>query len=100
MDADASVSEPAVQLPSQCALRDARALQTTLTALLATPAEVTLDASAVQRIDTATLQLLVAFAIARRAAGRALRWHSPTTVLVGAAERLGLEGALQLPALK
>jgi ABC-type transporter Mla MlaB component len=60
------------------------------------PHDVMLDASAVERIDTATLQLLAAFVATRAGAGRVVRWRLPSESLVHAADRLGLHTALRL----
>ncbi len=83
-------------LPSQPVVRDASALKQSLTAELARQ-DITLDGTAVTRIDTAGLQLLLAFVIDRRRAGLATRWHSPTSALRDAAELAGLAEALGLP---
>jgi phospholipid transport system transporter-binding protein len=57
---------------------------------------VTIDGSAVGRIDTAALQLLVAFARDRRAAGGSVAWIRPSETLVRAATTAGLTSALGL----
>ncbi|MGH8270016.1 MAG: STAS domain-containing protein, partial [Steroidobacteraceae bacterium] len=55
------------------------------------------DASALQRIDTAALQLLAAFVRDRRTAGRAVDWRGGTAALESAAALLGLKDMLELP---
>jgi ABC-type transporter Mla MlaB component len=57
----------------------------------------TLDVSALQRIDTAGLQLLAAFVRDRRAAGRAVAWGGRAAALEAAAVLLGLNHMLELP---
>ncbi|MFZ0498434.1 MAG: STAS domain-containing protein, partial [Steroidobacteraceae bacterium] len=61
------------------------------------PEPVTLDVTALQRIDTAGLQLLVAFVRDRRTAGRAVAWHGRASALETAAGLLGLHDMLELP---
>ena len=55
-----------------------------------------IDASAVQRIDTAALQLLAAFVRDLRADGRVVEWTECSTALRRAADSLGLADALDL----
>ncbi len=90
------MTESGLSLAPQCTLRDAEALKATLAPLLEQPQDVVIDASAVQRIDTATLQLLVAFVVTRAAAQRAVRWRAPSEALVSSAARLGLVVAMRL----
>jgi ABC-type transporter Mla MlaB component len=59
---------------------------------------VQLDASAVQRVDTASLQVLAAFARDRRADGLPLEWLGVPACLTDAATLLDLTNALGLPA--
>ncbi len=85
-------------LQADCTLRQAAALKSSLLAFKPEPAGAILDGSAVQRIDTAGLQLLVAFAQREARAGRTLAWTSASPVLRDAGERLGLADVLSLPA--
>ena len=57
---------------------------------------VTLDASDIQRIHTAALQLFCMFCRDRRSAGRDTRWHQPTEALRSAAALLGATTLLSL----
>lgn len=72
---------------------DAHAL---LAALLGGRGPVTLDGGAIERIDTAGLQLLGAFIQALGASGRTIAWHAASPTLKGAAQALGLGGTLRL----
>lgn len=93
-----SRARPAViALAAQCSIKDALALQTELQAALQPSRAVTVDASAVERIDTAALQLLCAFAQQCSAEGRALKWRGDCTVLQDTAGQLGLHEVLGLP---
>ena len=77
---------------------EATSLREHLAALLDEPQPVKLDASALQRIDTASLQLIAAFVRERAGSGRAVEWHGAAPVLAIAAQLLGLTSLLELPA--
>ncbi len=57
---------------------------------------ITLDASALGRVDGAAMQLLVAFAKAYKAAGGDLKWGTPSDEFKRAGKILGLEQDLGL----
>jgi len=78
-----------LRLPAQCTLADAQGLKLKLAKLLKSVKPVTVDARAVQRIDTASLQLLVAFALERSANDLALRFASVSDDFVEATRLLG-----------
>ncbi|HEY7887487.1 MAG TPA: STAS domain-containing protein [Steroidobacteraceae bacterium] len=84
-------------LTPECTVAEAEALKSELACRLDEPGPVTLDVSALQRIDTAGLQLLAAFVRDRRTAGRAVQWHGRAAALDAAADRLGLQDMLELP---
>lgn len=65
------------------------------TALTAKP-PVVLDAAAVEQVDAAGLQVLLAFQCARPAHGPAAAWRNPSDTLREAATLTGLVGALSL----
>jgi ABC-type transporter Mla MlaB component len=73
------------------------ALKDGLLALLESPAPVTLEINAVQRIDTAGMQLLTAFVRERESQGRQVRWRGSAPALSAAAALLGLAAVLRLP---
>ena len=83
-------------LQADCTLAEADGLKRALCALAEHPGAVTLDAAALQRIDTAALQLLAAFVRDRRLAGRAVQWRRPAAALEAAARLLGMDSMLQL----
>jgi ABC-type transporter Mla MlaB component len=84
---------------AECTVADASSLKVGLAKLLDDTDIVTLDISAVQRIDTAGLQLIAMFVREREARGRQVRWQGAAPVLATAAELLGLGSLLKLPAL-
>ena len=77
---------------------EASSLKERLAALLDEPQPVTLDVTALQRIDTAGLQLITAFVRERAGSGRAVEWQGTAPVLATAAQLLGLTSLLKLPA--
>lgn len=83
-------------LNADCTLAEAEPLKTALTGLLEEPRTVTLDAGAVQRVDTAALQLLAAFVRDRRLVGRNTEWRGADRTLEPAARLLGIDGVLEL----
>jgi len=75
----------------------ARELYRELDGALATHKPLALDASHVERIDAATLQLLAAFCCAARDAGVPLRWCAASQTLCCAAALLDLTDTLGRP---
>jgi phospholipid transport system transporter-binding protein len=84
-------------LTAECTLAQTDALKSELARRLHEPAPVTVDVGALQRIDTAGLQLLAAFVRDRRTAGRAVAWRGRAPALEAAAGLLGLSDMLELP---
>lgn len=84
-------------LTAECTVAEAEALKSELARRLDDSAPVTVDVSALQRIDTAGLQLLAAFVRDRRTAGRAVTWRGRASALEAAAGLLGLRDMLELP---
>jgi ABC-type transporter Mla MlaB component len=96
----APVAKPAttLALPAACTVGDANSLKENLAALLEEPLPVTLDITALQRIDTAGLQVIAAFIRERVGHGRSVQWQGTTPIMTTAAQLLGLTSALGLPA--
>lgn len=86
---------PRLRLPAQCALSDADGLKLTLARLLRNVKPVTLDAGAVQRIDTASMQLLAAFVLERAASELAVALGAASPEFLQATRLLGLEQLLR-----
>jgi anti-anti-sigma regulatory factor len=86
-----SIDAPSVlKLEPQCTLRESIAFKAALLEQLELGRDVVLDGSAVGKVDTAGLQLLVAFVRQLRAGGRALRWDGAAPELTRAATQLDL----------
>lgn len=86
-----------VILPADCRIADLADVKQALQAALAT-GRVAIDGSAVERVDTAALQLLLA---AHRDAGKSslpFIWQGASAALRDAAAMIGLAQTLELPA--
>ena len=77
---------------------NSRKLQERMCALLAEDgaSTVRLDMSTVEKIDTACLQLLLAFVLAAAAKDLKIEWGSPSERFLAAAHSLNLSGVLRL----
>ncbi len=82
---------------AECTVADASSLKSGLAKLLDAPDAVTLDVSAVQRIDTAGLQVIATFIRERESHGRLVEWRGTAPALTAAAKLLGLSTLLKLP---
>ncbi len=85
-----------VKLPADVGIEEAGNLRETLLKNLNDARKVTLDASEIQRIHAAALQLFCMFCKDRRAAGREVSWREPSQALKGAAALLGATTLLSL----
>jgi len=100
MQAPASVAPDAPQhevaLASNCTVKDALALKKTLVAVKDVAQAVVINASAVERVDTATLQLLCSFVRERVGKDREVTWREPSASIIQASKLLGLTELLCL----
>jgi ABC-type transporter Mla MlaB component len=85
-------------LAAECTVSDAHSLKERLAGLVDEPQAVTLNVTALQRIDTAGLQVITAFVRDRAGHGRQVEWQGAAPVLAAAAQLLGLTSLLKLPA--
>lgn len=88
----------AFALAAECLVSGASTLKESLAGLLDEPQPITLDITALQRIDTAGLQVLTAFIRERAGNGRTVEWRGTAPALTSAAQLLGLTSLLKLPA--
>ena len=86
-----------IALPVDCRLGALDALAPRLREAVGGSAAV-LDAAAVEKVDGAAMQLLVAFRRAAAAGACAVTWSAASDVLREASSLLGLDGELDLPA--
>jgi ABC-type transporter Mla MlaB component len=89
---------PTLVLAAECLVAGASTLKQSLARLLDEPQPITLDITALQRIDTAGLQVLAAFVRERAGRGRAVQWRGTAPALTSAAQLLGLTSLLGLAA--
>jgi len=75
----------------------AQDLYDTLQAALRTQCPVVLDATHVERVDTAVLQMLCAFVRDAQGSGIAVQWRQPSPALENAARLLNIRACLALP---
>jgi len=79
-----------VRLPTECTLAEVHDLKSKLAALLKAQSPVCVDVSGVQRVDTASLQLLAAFVRDRRASRLAVELRGDSAVFDEGVRLLGL----------
>jgi len=92
--ASETTGEPVIVLAANCSVKDAAALKISLSAIVQESAAVTLDTSAVERIDTATMQLLCAFVRDRSGRNQPVTWLGASQALQDAARLLGVRALL------
>jgi anti-anti-sigma regulatory factor len=85
-------------IAAECTVADADSLKSGLAKLLEDSGPVTLDISAVQRIDTAGLQVIAAFVRECESYGRRVEWQGAAPAFTAAVVLLGLGACLRLPA--
>ena len=85
-----------IQLPGEPGIRDAAELHQQLLAAVDHAAGVTIDASAITRVDSAILQLLTVFVIERKSQGQPVVWKQPSEVFCRAARMIDLADPLGL----
>lgn len=85
---------PVIALASVCSVKDAGALKNSLCGVAGEPACVTLDIGGVERIDTATMQLLCAFVRDRTARALSIAWRGESPALQEAVRLLGVRELL------
>jgi anti-anti-sigma regulatory factor len=84
----------AFALPVEITIAEAGALKSRLQGLLDVAGPVSVDASATRRVDTACLQLLLAFVRDRQLAGKPVTWAATAPEFTATARTLGLAAAL------
>lgn len=84
-------------MAAECTVADAGSLKAGLAKLLDESGVVTLDIGAVQRIDTAGLQVITTFVRERESHGRQVQWRGNAPAISNAAKLLGLSALLKLP---
>lgn len=89
-------NDEAIVLDSVMGIAELAQWHERLRSALAQPQAIVLDASGVDAVDTAAIQLLLAFVHEAQAKGAALTWRSPSDALCETAELLGVADHLNL----
>ena len=92
----ASAASAVIELPAQCLLRDAVEYRQRFLDCVEVES-VTVDVGAVDRIDTAFIQVLLAFARTRAAAKRVITWQRVSQEFAASVNLLGVRSVLALP---
>lgn len=87
-----------VVLGTSCTIQEAAAVRAHLLAQAALPGPYEIDGGSVEMIDTAGVQLIVAFALDCLEKGVAYRWAGRSATLDKAIELLGVSPLLEYPA--
>jgi len=85
-----------IKLQNQLGIQHVSDLKAELETALSTGESVLLDASAIENVDTAGLQLLVAFVQHAALKKSAFEWKSPSEAFIETAGIMGLSAVLQL----
>ncbi len=88
--------ETRLVLDSIITVNDAQTMYTQLRSLLKLKQDITIDASAVEMLDTAILQLLLAFVNKIKAQNRVVVWSKPSEEMINRATTLNLQAGLGL----
>lgn len=91
-----AAAAPTVALASNASVKDAVALKDSLCAVANADEPVVLDASSVERVDTATIQLLCVFVRERMARNQTVVWQNASAAMLEAARLLGVQTLLAL----
>ncbi len=89
-------NETRLVLDSIITINDAKTMYTQLNLLLKSKQDITIDASEVEMLDTAILQLLLAFVNKIRAQNRQVVWSKPSEEMINRATTLNLQAVLGL----
>ncbi|WP_286239186.1 STAS domain-containing protein [Neptuniibacter halophilus] len=87
-----------LKLPEELSIANVTEWKNKLIDLVNEPEPLLLEADQLARVDTAAMQLLLAFVRKASAANKSCQWQNPSTVLIETAEQLGLSQSLSLNA--
>ncbi len=92
-----AVAPAFVRLEADCTARHAEQLKASLLKQIDASGQVSLDITAIERIDTVSLQVLAAFVCDRIRAGRQIVWAGHNEIFSRSVRLLGLATALNSP---
>jgi len=90
-------SDPVIALPSNSTVKDAASLKAALIEVVGSPRTVALDVRIVERVDTATIQLLCAFVLERSKRQLGVKWLDCPKAFIESSRLLGVQALLGLP---
>ena len=90
------LQETNIKLDSVLVINDVQTMYAQLEKMLESKQNITIDASAVEMLDTAILQLLLAFVIKIKAQNREVIWIKPSAEMISRAATLNLQARLGL----
>ena len=96
--AAAAARQVRVVLGTSCTIQEAAAVRAHLLAQAAQPGPYEIDGASVENVDTAGVQLIVAFALDCLEKGVAYKWAGRSPTLAAAIELLGVGPLLEYPA--
>lgn len=96
LDKEASLQEEAIQLPGELTIARSGEFYQRFTELMEQGRDIALDASEVDRIDTAFIQLLYQVQRALAETSHRLKWINTSEALVRSVELLGMDEQLSL----
>lgn len=83
-----------IDLPNRLGIANVTTFREELSAAFEQSGAIEIGAAAVERVDTAGLQLLTAFVAAAKGRGQDVRWKAPSSVFTQTVTTLGLDEAL------
>lgn len=92
-------ADPVIALSSNSTVKDAAALKARLIKVAALPANISIDVRSVERVDTATFQLLCAFVRDRAERKLGVSWVGCPKAFIESSRLLGVHAMLGLPAV-
>ncbi len=95
-DVVADAADGVIELPAQCLLRDAVEYQQRLLKCVGV-ASVVIDVGAIERIDTAFIQVLLAFARNHADAKQSITWRGMNPEFAESVRLLGVQSTLSVP---
>ncbi len=90
------LQETNIKLDSVLIINDVQTMYAQLEKMLESKQNITIDASAVEMLDTAMLQLLLAFVIKIKAQNKEVIWIKPSVEMISRAATLNLQARLGL----
>ena len=91
-----NLQETNIKLDSVLVINDVQTMYAQLDTMMESKQNITIDASAVEMLDTAILQLLLAFVIKIKAQNRDVIWIKPSAEMISRAATLNLQARLGL----